>query len=992
MVISIPHTESSRQHLLGEMGQEPISFVQRHIGPSPDEVQQMLEVLGISTLDALIDQTIPQAIRRSRSLNGATPKTDSLQLPPAQSEYAALSRLKAIASKNQVFRSLIGMGYSDCITPPVIQRNILENPGWYTAYTPYQPEIAQGRLEALLNFQTMIIDLTGLEIANASLLDEATAAAEAMTMSYSLCKTKANAFFVSSACHPQTIEVLQTRARPLGIKIIVGAHQSFDFEQAIFGAILQYPATDGTIYDYRSFVEKAHAAGALVTVAADPLSLTLLTPPGEFGADIAVGSTQRFGIPLGYGGPHAAYFATKEEYKRQVPGRIVGVSKDANGKPALRLALQTREQHIRRDKATSNICTAQVLLAVMASMYAVYHGSAGLKKIAQNIHHLTAILASGLKRLGYSIGTEQFFDTLRVELGDNATHRLRDRTLEEILAAAQARQINLRILEAKTVGISLDETTTVQDLQDLFEIFAGTHELPFTVEELGKGVTPSIQGEPFTRKSSYLTHPVFNRYHSETELLRYLYRLQAKDLSLTTSMIPLGSCTMKLNATAEMIPVTWAEFGKIHPFAPHSQTRGYQILFQQLEAWLAEITGFTGISLQPNAGSQGEYAGLLVIRQYHESRGEEHRNVCLIPQSAHGTNPASAVMCGMKVVAIACDDRGNIDVDDLKAKAEKHRNELAALMVTYPSTHGVFEEPIKEICNIVHTNGGQVYMDGANMNAQVGLCRPGDFGADVCHLNLHKTFCIPHGGGGPGMGPIGVMPHLVPFLPGHSVVPTGGEQGIGAVAAAPWGSASILPISWMYIAMMGSAGLTEATKVAILNANYIARRLETFYPVFYKGQNGLVAHECILDLRQLKKSAGIEVDDIAKRLMDYGFHAPTVSWPVAGTVMVEPTESESKEELDRFCDAMISIRKEIAEIESGKMDAQDNVLKNAPHTAEALMTSEWNHPYSREQAAYPAPWTREHKFWPTVGRIDNAFGDRNFVCACLPMEAYSSPK
>ncbi|WP_348231824.1 aminomethyl-transferring glycine dehydrogenase [Trichocoleus sp. DQ-U1] len=980
MVISIPHTESSRQHLLEEMG-EPISFVQRHIGPSPDEVQQMLEVLGISTLDALIDQTIPQAIRRSRSPNGATAKTDSLQLPAAQSEYAALSRLKAIASKNQVFRSLIGMGYSDCITPPVIQRNILENPGWYTAYTPYQPEIAQGRLEALLNFQTMIIDLTGLEIANASLLDEATAAAEAMTMSYSLCKTKANAFFVSSACHPQTIEVLQTRARPLGIKVIVGAHQSFDFEQAIFGAILQYPATDGTIYDYRGFVEKAHGVGALVTVAADPLSLTLLTPPGEFGADIAVGSTQRFGIPLGYGGPHAAYFATKEEYKRQVPGRIVGVSKDANGKPALRLALQTREQHIRRDKATSNICTAQVLLAVMASMYAVYHGSAGLKKIAQNIHKLTGILASGLKRLGYGIGAEQFFDTLRVELGD--------RTLEDILADAQARQINLRILDANAVGISLDETTTVQDLQDLFEIFAGTHELPFTVEDLGKGVTPSIQGEPFARKSSYLTHPVFNRYHSETELLRYLHRLEAKDLSLTTSMIPLGSCTMKLNATAEMIPVSWAEFGKIHPFAPPSQTRGYQILFQQLEAWLAEITGFAGISLQPNAGSQGEYAGLLVIRQYHESRGEEHRNVCLIPQSAHGTNPASAVMCGMKVVAIACDDRGNIDVDDLKAKAEKHRNELAALMVTYPSTHGVFEEPIKEICNIVHANGGQVYMDGANMNAQVGLCRPGDFGADVCHLNLHKTFCIPHGGGGPGMGPIGVMPHLVPFLPGHSVVPTGGEQGIGAVAAAPWGSASILPISWMYIAMMGSAGLTEATKVAILNANYIARRLEPFYPVLYKGQNGLVAHECILDLRSLKKSAGIEVDDIAKRLMDYGFHAPTVSWPVAGTVMVEPTESESKEELDRFCDAMISIRQEIAEIESGKMDAQDNVLKNAPHTAEALMTSEWNHPYSREQAAYPAPWTREHKFWPTVGRIDNAFGDRNFVCACLPMEAYS---
>ncbi|MFE1746372.1 aminomethyl-transferring glycine dehydrogenase [Coleofasciculus sp. H7-2] len=980
MVISIPHTESSRQHLLGEMGS--ISFVQRHIGPSPDEVQQMLEVVGIPTLDALIDQTVPQAIRRSRFPNGATPKTDSLQLPAAQSESAALSRLKAIASKNQVFRSLIGMGYSDCITPPVIQRNILENPGWYTAYTPYQPEIAQGRLEALLNFQTTIIDLTGLEIANASLLDEATAAAEAMTMSYSLCKTKANAFFVSSACHPQTIEVLQTRARPLGIEIIVGVHQNFDFEQAIFGAILQYPATDGTIYDYRGFVEKAHAAGALVTVAADPLSLTLLTPPGEFGADIAVGSTQRFGIPLGYGGPHAAYFATKEEYKRQVPGRIVGVSKDAHGKPALRLALQTREQHIRRDKATSNICTAQVLLAVMASMYAVYHGSAGLKKIAQNIHKLTVILASGLKRLGYSIGAEQFFDTLRVELGDRA--------LEDILAAAQARQINLRILDANAVGISLDETTTLQDLQDLFEIFAGLGAqdfVPFTVE-LASQVTTDFDA-PFARTSSYLTHPVFNRYHSETELLRYLHRLEAKDLSLTTSMIPLGSCTMKLNATAEMIPVTWAEFGKIHPFAPHSQTRGYQILFQQLEAWLAEITGFTGISLQPNAGSQGEYAGLLVIRQYHESRGEEHRNVCLIPQSAHGTNPASAVMCGMKVVAIACDDRGNIDVDDLKAKAEKHRHELAALMVTYPSTHGVFEEPIKEICNIVHANGGQVYMDGANMNAQVGLCRPGDFGADVCHLNLHKTFCIPHGGGGPGMGPIGVMPHLVPFLPGHSVVPTGGEQGIGAVAAAPWGSASILPISWMYIAMMGAAGLTEATKVAILNANYIARRLEPFYPVLYKGKNGLVAHECILDLRLLKKSAGIEVDDIAKRLMDYGFHAPTVSWPVAGTMMVEPTESESKEELDRFCDAMISIRQEIAEIESGKMDAQDNLLKNAPHTAEALMTSEWNHPYSREQAAYPAPWTREHKFWPTVGRIDNAFGDRNLVCACLPMEAYS---
>ena len=945
------------------------SFAVRHIGPSVDEVEQMLKVLGFSIIDDLIDRTVPPAIRLDRPL----------QLPEAHSEYAALARLKEIASKNQVFRSFIGMGYHDCITPPVIQRNILENPGWYTAYTPYQAEIAQGRLEALLNFQTMIIDLTGLEIANASLLDEATAAAEAMSMSYGLCKTKANAFFVSQACHPQTIEVVQTRARPLGIEVIVGDHQTFGFEQKIFGALLQYPASDGTIYDYRGFIEQAHATGALVTVAADPLSLALLTPPGEFGADIAVGSTQRFGVPLGYGGPHAAYFATKEEYKRQVPGRIVGISKDANGNPALRLALQTREQHIRRDKATSNICTAQVLLAVMASMYAVYHGPAGIKRIAETIHQLTVILAEGLKRLGYGIGSEPFFDTLRVELGS--------KSLQDILDAAEARRINLLTWDATTVGITLDETTTVQDLFDLWQIFAGTNELPFTVEELAN--SNSQIPNTFARNSTYLTHPVFNRYHSETELLRYLHRLQAKDLSLTTSMIPLGSCTMKLNATAEMIPVTWPAFGKIHPFAPQSQTRGYQVLFQQLEEWLAEITGFAGISLQPNAGSQGEYAGLQVIRQYHEHRGEGHRNVCLIPQSAHGTNPASAVMCGMKVVAVACDTQGNVDVDDLKRQAEKHKNELAALMVTYPSTHGVFEEQIKEICDIVHDRGGQVYMDGANMNAQVGLCRPGDFGADVCHLNLHKTFCIPHGGGGPGMGPIGVMPHLVPFLPGHSVVSMGSEQGIGAVAAAPWGSASILPISWMYIAMMGAQGLTEATKVAILNANYIARRLESYYPVLYKGKAGLVAHECILDLRSLKKSASIEVDDIAKRLMDYGFHAPTVSWPVAGTMMVEPTESESKEELDRFCDAMIAIRKEIEEIEAGKVDAQDNVLKNAPHTAEALIAGEWNHPYSREQAAYPAPWTREHKFWPTVGRIDNAFGDRNLVCSCVGMEAYT---
>ncbi|MEH1871273.1 aminomethyl-transferring glycine dehydrogenase [Nostoc sp.] len=981
MVLNAPLLKSNEQQVLDEKSQTSqklSSFVPRHIGPNSDDIQQMLKVLGFSSLDALINQTVPQAIRLKQPL----------KLPEAESEYAALAFLKKVAAKNQVFRSYIGMGYYDSITPPVIGRNILENPGWYTAYTPYQPEIAQGRLEALLNFQTLIIDLTGLEIANASLLDEATAAAEAMSLSYGVCKNQANAYFVSGDCHPQTIDVLQTRAKPLGIKIIVGDHQTFDFDQQIFGAVLQYPASDGTIYDYRAFIEKAHAKGALVTVAADPLSLTLLTPPGEFGADIAVGSTQRFGIPLGFGGPHAAYFATKEEYKRLVPGRIVGVSKDAQGKPALRLALQTREQHIRREKATSNICTAQVLLAVMASMYAVYHGPAGLKQIAENIHSLTVLLAEGLKRLGYTISSKDFFDTLRVELGR--------RDLKDILAISEELQINLRVFDATAVGISLNETTTPEDLIDLWQIFAGTDDLPFTLEELTSRSLPHLS---LSRTSTYLTHPVFNRYHSETELLRYLHKLESKDLSLTTSMIPLGSCTMKLNATAEMIPVTWEEFGKIHPFAPGSQTQGYQMLFKQLEAWLAEITGFAGISLQPNAGSQGEYAGLLVIRQYHENRGEAHRNVCLIPTSAHGTNPASAVMCGMKVVAVACDSQGNIDVDDLKSKAEKHSNELAALMVTYPSTHGVFEEPIQEICAIVHSHGGQVYMDGANMNAQVGICRPGDIGADVCHLNLHKTFCIPHGGGGPGMGPIGVASHLVPFLPGHPVVGTGEEisnsQRIGAVAAAPWGSASILVISWMYIAMMGADGLTQATKVAILNANYIAKRLESYYPVLYQGKNGLVAHECILDLRSLrgaspslKKSAAIEIDDVAKRLIDYGFHAPTVSWPVGGTIMVEPTESESKQELDRFCDALISIRQEIAEIESGKVDIQDNVLKNAPHTAESLITGEWQHPYSREQAAYPAPWTREYKFWPAVGRIDAAFGDRNFVCSCLPMDAY----
>ena len=951
------------------------AFVRRHIGPDAQEIEQMLKVLGFPTLEALIEQTVPQAIRQEQPLT----------LPAAKSEYAAIAQLKVIASKNQVFRSFIGMGYHDCITPPVIQRNILENPGWYTAYTPYQAEIAQGRLEALLNFQTMIIDLTGLEIANASLLDEGTAAAEAMSLSYGLCKTKANAFFVSNTCHPQTIAVVQTRATPLGIEVIVGDHQTFGFETKIFGALLQYPATDGKIYDYREFIAKVHEVGALVTVAADPLSLTLLTPPGEFGADIAVGSTQRFGVPLGYGGPHAAYFATKEAYKRQVPGRIVGVSKDAQGKPALRLALQTREQHIRREKATSNICTAQVLLAVMASMYAVYHGPEGLKRIAQRIHQLTVILAAGLERLGYNIASEPFFDTLRVETSIYSS--------QDILQAAETRGINLRLLDEEGIGITLDETTTVQDLEDLLEIFAsvgvqGFSSPPFVVESLIKGARCEFEA-PFARSSSYLTDPIFSRYHSETELLRYLHRLQAKDLSLTTSMIPLGSCTMKLNGTAEMMPVTWSEFGKIHPFAPISQAQGYQLMFQQLEAWLAEITGFAAISLQPNAGSQGEYTGLLTIRQYHQQRGEGHRNICLIPQSAHGTNPASAVMSGLKVVAVNCDEQGNVDLDDLKAKAEKHSNNLAALMVTYPSTHGVFEEQIREICEVVHAHGGQVYLDGANMNAQVGLCRPGDYGADVCHLNLHKTFCIPHGGGGPGIGPIGVKEHLAPYLPDVSLVSSKtNNQSIGFVAAAPWGSASILTISWMYIALMGEAGLTQATKVAILNANYIAKRLAPYYPILYKGKNDLVAHECILDLRSLKKSAGIEVDDIAKRLMDYGFHAPTVSWPVAGTVMVEPTESESKEELDRFCEAMIAIRQEIEAIEQGKVDSNNNLLKNAPHTAEALMAMEWNHPYSREAAAYPAPWSREHKFWPPVGRIDNAFGDRNFVCSCVGMEAY----
>jgi glycine dehydrogenase len=973
--LNLPPTPPLLREAEGNLQDE---FHTRHIGTNPATMQKMLEYLGFASLDELIEKTVPAAIRLQQPL----------KLPAALSEYESLKQLKSIADRNHLYRSYIGMGYYDCITPPVILRNILENPGWYTAYTPYQAEIAQGRLEALLNFQTMIIELTGLEIANASLLDEGTAAAEAMAMSYGLCKTKANAFLVSESCHPQTIEVIKTRAYPLGIEIIIGNHVIFDFSKAIFGALLQYPTTDGKIYDYSQFIEKVHANGALVTVAADPLSLALLTPPAEFGVDIAVGSTQRFGVPLGYGGPHAAYFATKEAYKRQIPGRIVGVSKDAQGKPALRLALQTREQHIRRDKATSNICTAQVLLAVIASTYGVYHGATGIKRIATRIHQLTCILAAGLRELGYNIPSEPFFDTLHIDVRD----------AKKIMTVAAEKGINLRYLHEGAVGISLDETTTERDLGDLLAIFADVSGNPIPL--LADIVEKADYSFPiqFTRTSSYLTQPVFNSHHSETELLRYLHRLESKDLALNTSMIPLGSCTMKLNATAEMIPVTWAEFGKLHPFAPIEQTQGYQILFQQLETWLGEITGFAGISLQPNAGSQGEYAGLQVINKYHESRSESHRNICLIPESAHGTNPASAVMCGMKVVAVGCDSQGNVDIADLQTKAEKHSNNLAALMITYPSTHGVFEAGIDHICAIIHRHGGQVYMDGANMNAQVGLCRPADFGADVCHLNLHKTFCIPHGGGGPGMGPIGVQSHLISFLPDTSNIVqkqnlsnnrNGNGQkktSIGAISAAPWGSASILTISWMYIAMMGAKGLTEATKVAILNANYMAKRLELYYPVLFKGENGLVAHECIIDLRLLKKMAGIEVEDVAKRLIDYGFHAPTVSWPVAGTVMIEPTESESIEELDRFCEAMIAIYQEVEAIVAGKFDSLDNPLKNAPHTAEVLLCGEWNHCYSREEAAYPASWTKEYKFWSSVGRVDNAYGDRNLVCSCVGME------
>jgi len=946
-------------------------FVRRHIGPTDADIRKMLDVLGYDSVDALLDAAIPESIRFRGTLD----------LPAPKSEYEALRELREIASKNRIFRSYIGMGYHDTITPPVIQRNILENPGWYTAYTPYQAEIAQGRLEALLNFQTMVIDLTGLPIANASLLDEATAAAEAMGMSYAVAGGEdRNVFFVSEACHPQTIEVVRTRAWAKGIEVVVGDHERFEFTDRVFGALLQFPTTDGLVYDYRSFVERAHEAGALVTVAADLLSLALLTPPGEWGADIAVGSTQRFGVPMGYGGPHAAYFATKEEYKRQIPGRIIGVSHDSAGRMALRMALQTREQHIRREKATSNICTAQVLLAVIAGMYAVYHGPDGLRRIAERVHRLACVLAEGLRRLGHRVAHDTFFDTIRVEVGADR----RDAYLER----ARERGINLRPIGDAAIGIALDEAVTADDIADLFAVFADGKAVP-SPAELADQVDVGYAA-PFARTSAYLTHPVFNRYHSEHELLRYIKRLEAKDLSLTTSMIPLGSCTMKLNAAAEMMPITWPEFAKLHPFVPADQARGYHEMFAQLESWLAEVTGFARVSLQPNAGSQGEFTGLLVIRAYHESRGEGHRDVCLIPQSAHGTNPASAAMAGLQVVVVKSDENGNIDVDDLRAKAEQHRDRLAALMITYPSTHGIFEEDVKEICRIVHENGGQVYLDGANMNAMVGLARPGDIGADVCHLNLHKTFTIPHGGGGPGMGPIGVAAHLAPFLPGHPVVKTGGEQAIGPVSAAPWGSAAILPIPWMYIRMMGPEGLKRASAIAILNANYIAKRLEAHFPVLYRGRSGTVAHECIIDPRPLKGATGVDAIDIAKRLMDYGFHAPTVSFPVAGTLMIEPTESESLEELDRFCDALIGIREEIRGIEEGRFDKANNPLKNAPHTAEAVTADEWGRPYTRQEAAFPAPWTRVHKFWPSVGRIDDVAGDRNLVCACPPVEAYEA--
>jgi glycine dehydrogenase len=933
------------------------AFVNRHNGPSPGDIDAMLTIVNAPTLDALIEQVIPPAIRTQQDLD----------LPMALDEVGAIEKLQEIAGENIVARSYLGYGYHDTITPPVILRNILENPGWYTAYTPYQAEISQGRLEALLNYQTAVQELTGLEIANASMLDEATAAAEAMTMAHRLTKGKCDRFLVDSNCHPQTIAVVLTRAEPLGIEVVIDDINTLDTDKACFGALVQYPATDGSVVDLSDFCDRVHAHKALVTAATDLLALTMLKAPGEFGADIAVGNSQRFGVPLGYGGPHAAFMATSGKYKRQMPGRIIGVSRDRHGHLALRMALQTREQHIRRDRATSNICTAQVLLAICAGAYAVWHGPDGLRAIAGRIHSYTKSLASAALQAGHTVVHNDFFDTIRIQVaGDRAS----------LLDRAKSLNINIREIGETDIIIALDERVTDTDLADLYKVLGANSR--YTMSDA------FFLDESLTRTSDFLTHETFHKYRSETEMLRYLHSLESKDLSLTTAMIPLGSCTMKLNATTEMIPVTWREFGGLHPFAPLEQAKGYQSLFTDLEKWLAEITGFDAVSLQPNAGSQGEYAGLLTIRRHHERNGNAHRNICLIPTSAHGTNPASAVMAGMKVVAVQCDDEGNISVEDLEEKAKTHCENLSALMITYPSTHGVFEETIKDICQIIHDQGGQVYMDGANLNAMVGLCRPGELGADVCHLNLHKTFCIPHGGGGPGMGPIAVASHLAPYLPGHTVVDIGHDDALGPVSAAPWGSPSILPITWAYIAMMGGPGLTRASKIAILSANYIAERLKGHFDVLYTGSQGRIAHECILDCRGFKATTEIQAKDIAKRLMDYGFHAPTMSWPVVGTLMVEPTESEGKAEIDRFCDAMIAIRNEIRDIESGRSDKEDNTLLNAPHTAMEVGGDTWSHPYPRSKAAWPIQGVRDHKYWPPVGRIDDAYGDRNLICSCPP--------
>jgi glycine dehydrogenase len=946
------------------------NFVNRHNGPSEDEVAEMLKTVGAASLDELTEQTVPRGIRLDRNLN----------TPEAQTEFEFLNHLKALAIKNKIYKSYLGMGYYGTITPGVIKRNILENPGWYTAYTPYQAEIAQGRLEALINFQTTVMDLTGMEIANASLLDEGTAAAEAMAMLQSLRKGErqnSEEFFIDEEVFPQTIDVLKTRSKPLGVTVNIKSLDQLDVTSgSIFGIMLQYPNNSGKAIDYRSVIEAAHDKGIMVVVASDLLALTLLTPPGEIGADVVVGSSQRFGVPMGYGGPHAAFFATKDEFKRQIPGRIIGVSVDSQGKPAYRMALQTREQHIRREKATSNICTAQVLLAVMAGMYAVYHGPRGLKGIATRIHSLTQALAKSLESLGFVNKNETYFDTLRVGLPDGVNQ-------SDVKKNAESAMMNFRYFENGDIGISLDETTNTADVSNILNCFSETGGNALRLDTIAEGTFP----DSLTRQSDYLTHPVFHSYYSEHEMLRYIKKLENKDLSLAHSMISLGSCTMKLNATTEMEPVTWPEFGNIHPFAPINQARGYTEMFSKLSEWLSDITGFPGVSLQPNSGAQGEYAGLMVIRSYHESKGEGKRNVTLIPSSAHGTNPASAVMAGTQVVIVKCDDKGNIDLDDLKAKAEQYREQLVALMVTYPSTHGVFEESIKDVCKIIHDNGGLVYMDGANMNAQVGLTSPAEIGADVCHLNLHKTFCIPHGGGGPGMGPICVAEHLTPFLPGNPVIKTGGEKAINAISAAPFGSSSIMVISYAYIAMMGRDGLKKATQLAILNANYMKERLADHFPILYTGKNNRCAHEMIVDCRAFKKF-GVEVEDIAKRLMDYGFHAPTVSFPVPGTLMIEPTESESKAELDRFCDALITIREEVREIEQGNADPENNVLKNAPHTLEMSLKEEWDYPYSRSKAVFPLDFVKESKFWPSVGRIDNAYGDRNLFCACVPVEEF----